>query len=57
MISRYFTKTWWQYYFAKPFNLRALICRIRNHPYGVVWYTLSDIEPDMHCVNCGDNLG
>jgi hypothetical protein len=32
-------------------------CRLRNHPAGVVWYNPNGYEPDMHCKNCGDNLG
>jgi len=39
--------------------IRRLICRIRNHPCGVVWYTSNPeaTEPDMTCKNCGEDLG
>ena len=46
-----------KYLFSKPFSIRKLICRWRCHPYGVVWYNLNGLEPDMHCKNCGDDLG
>jgi hypothetical protein len=46
-----------QYLFAKPFSFRALLCRMRGHRCGVVWYNMSGYEPDMHCRNCGDDLG
>lgn len=42
---------------------RCAICRWRGHsdstgrPYGVVYYNPNGWEPDMHCLNCGDDLG
>lgn len=38
-------------------KFHAMICRMRGHPHGVIWYTLSGDEPDMTCKNCGDDLG
>ena len=32
-------------------------CRARGHKCGVWWYTSNGYEPDMHCKDCGDNLG
>jgi len=32
-------------------------CRFRGHPYPVVWFNPDAHEPDMHCTNCGDDLG
>lgn len=53
---------WWKYLLSEPSSCedsrwRAFWCRARGHPYGVVWYTLYGYEPDMHCKNCGDDLG
>lgn len=31
-------------------------CRARNHPYGIHWYSWG-LEPDMHCMGCGEDLG
>lgn len=31
-------------------------CRARNHPYGVGWYNVGGLEPDMHCQGCGEDL-
>lgn len=46
-----------KYLFAKPFTIRAFICRWRSHPCGAIWYNPNGSEPDMHCKNCGDDLG
>jgi hypothetical protein len=35
---------------------RRLLCRFFGHP-GVVWYTMSGLEPDMHCRRCDEDLG
>src|SRR3989304_4965642 len=32
-------------------------CRYRGHPAGVWWYNTGGLEPNMHCKNCGDDLG
>lgn len=32
-------------------------CRARNHLYGVGWYNITGLEPDMHCCGCGEDLG
>ena len=52
---------WWRMILADatPGNSwwRAVLCRIRNHPCGVIWYTDHGLEPDMHCKKCGDDLG
>jgi hypothetical protein len=32
-------------------------CRARNHPYGVVWFNVGGLEPDMTCYGCGEDLG
>ena len=37
--------------------LRIPLCRYRGHPAGVVWFNPGGYRPDMHCKNCGDDLG
>lgn len=37
--------------------IRTAWCRLRGHPAGVVFYNPGGFEPDMHCINCGDDLG
>lgn len=53
-------KEWLRYMFGSkdPDSTWAntLYCRWCGHPGGVYWYS-SGHEPDMHCKNCGDNLG
>lgn len=56
----WFTKDWWQYLLIKnkdTSRLTTFICRIKGHPYGVIWYNANGLEPDMHCKNCYDDLG
>ena len=36
--------------------IRVLRCRFRGH-VGPIWYNPSGYEPDMHCRECGDDLG
>jgi len=36
---------------------KVIVCRLMNHPTGVVWFNLDGLEPDMTCKGCGDNLG
>jgi len=62
----WFTISWWKYLFHKPFEdynggklksfFITVICRSRGHPYGVVYYNPNELEPDMTCKNCGDDL-
>lgn len=63
---KWFARSWWKYLLdvgslQKPRigwpGWRKLLCRARGHPFGVWWYTLSRLEPDMRCRNCGDDLG
>lgn len=56
----WFQKEWWKYLFT-PRNAdyswtKTVWCRMNGHPCGVVWYS-NGWEPDMHCKNCGDDLG
>ncbi len=51
----WFNIAWWKYLLDKPFSLRAFFCRAKGHE-GVYWYS-GDLELDMHCRNCGDDLG
>ena len=37
--------------------MEVILCRLRNHPAGVIWHNLNGLEPDMTCKGCGDNLG
>lgn len=58
---QWFSKNLYQYLFAPrdPDTLwwRVVLCRYWGHPHPVVWYNASGWEPDMHCTNCGDDLG
>lgn len=53
--TTWFTKSWYQYLFEKPCNIRTIICRARGHA-GVIFYNPSGSEPDMTCKFCDDDL-
>lgn len=51
---------WYRYLFRKSkckSLLRSLICRIKNHPEGMIFYDIAGTEPDTRCKNCLDNIG
>jgi hypothetical protein len=60
-MMHWFTKEWWKYLLQTPAEetswVKAIVCRVQGHPYGITWYNLNTMEPDMHCRNCGDDLG
>lgn len=53
---KWFTLSWWQY-LATSRTCRNLWCRIKGHPNGVWWHTCTRLEPDMRCIDCGEDLG
>ena len=52
----------WFKYLLEPINSKyvsrweVIKCRATGHKYGVIWYS-NALDPDMHCMNCGDDLG
>jgi len=55
-IWLWFNKDWWGYLLQKPCDIRKVICRIKGHPAGVIWFNVGGTEPDMRCKNCKDEL-
>jgi hypothetical protein len=58
----WFTRDWWRYLLAPrmwnaPRWPSVIWCRLRGHPEGVWWFNPGGWEPDMHCKNCGDDIG
>lgn len=56
-IIKWFYLDWYKYVFEKPYNKTKVWCRLRGHPYNIIWYNSSGIEPDTRCSNCLDDLG
>jgi len=56
-LVNYIRLSWWKFILSKPRNLRAIFCRMGQHKAGVWWFNMGGFEPDMHCKNCGDDLG
>jgi hypothetical protein len=58
---KWFNLDWWKYILEAHTKqitfFRTILCRINNHPDGVIYYNATGLEPDMHCKNCGDDLG
>jgi len=56
-----FTLSWisisfWKYLLEKPNSWTKFWCRAKGHPDGPIWYNPNGLEPDMRCINCGDEL-
>ena len=55
------TLDWWKFLLERPkvgqSRWTCFWCRARGHPAGVWWFNVGGLEPDMHCMNCGDDLG
>jgi len=56
MISRWFTKDWWEYLLEKPLTHTKFLCRMKGHPAGIIFFNLGGLEPNDRCKNCGDRL-
>jgi hypothetical protein len=69
MRYRYFDIYFYQYLFRKADNpgwcsdnkfkdfWNRLQCRWRNHPCGYIFYNPGAYEPDVGCIDCGDEIG
>jgi len=55
-LSRWLDPQWYGYLFKPWMGPKVLFCRMRGHPYEVIWFTLTKGEPDMTCTNCGEDL-
>jgi len=55
-VTKWFSLWWYRYLFDGCTGWRNFWCRARGHR-PVVWYTLSSMEPDMHCSHCDEDLG
>jgi hypothetical protein len=60
-VIHWLTLDWWRYllgkrsdYYDAPWWV-VIPCRARGHA-GPVWFS-SGTEPNMHCKNCGDDIG
>lgn len=55
-MSKWFDICWYQYLFTDVESFRNLICRMRGHSCGIVFYNIGGLEPDNTCKNCGEDL-
>jgi len=56
LLIRWFYIEWWKYLLKDCSGFKNFFCRIKGHS-SVIWYNVSGLEPDMHCDNCGEDLG
>ena len=38
-------------------GFKVILCRVKEHPNGVMWYNTGGLEPNMRCRDCGEDLG
>jgi len=60
-IQSYFDVWFYNYLFGyelcrDQYWLSRLICRFRNHPKGPIFYNSCGLEPNNHCIDCGDEI-
>jgi hypothetical protein len=62
-MLKWFHISWWKYLLEKRSEysdisfISTVICRAKGHPCGFWYINTYGLEPDMHCKNCGDDLG
>jgi hypothetical protein len=65
-VLRWFTREWWKYlltdlnnswWFGDEGRIQQILCRIKGHPAGEIFFTLYRDEPDHRCSNCREDLG
>jgi hypothetical protein len=44
----------WLWEETKP---ERILCRLRGHPEGEIYYNPGGFEPDHHCKTCGEEIG
>lgn len=62
---KWFSIIFWKYLLEKSSNRSTgycswwerIRCRAKGHPEGPWYYNVGGCEPDMHCKNCGDDIG
>lgn len=37
-------------------KIKVVVCRIKGHPRGPIYYNVNGFEPDMSCKDCGDEV-
>ena len=54
---KWFSYCFWEYLLKHPVSIKKFFCRIGGHKPGPIFYNPGGLEPDMHCKECGDDLG
>lgn len=54
---KYLDPRFWFYVFKGADSARNILCRIKGHPKGCVWFNTTGLEPDYSCKDCGEYLG
>lgn len=47
----------WPKLFGDESAWERIVCRVKGHPKGEVFYNPGGDEPDHRCQTCGENLG
>ena len=55
-ISSWFQFCQWRYLLEGCSGWHNFWCRFNNHPHGTVFYNPNGLEPNNHCIDCGEDL-
>ena len=64
-LLKWFSISWWKYLFEEKNSrqknygisrLKMIICKIKNHPNGCIYFNPNGLEPDDHCQDCYEEL-
>ena len=56
---KWLSPNWWKYVFSRPLGdnpLKRIICRMRGHPNGPIFYNVNGIEPNGKCIDCDEEI-
>jgi len=60
-LSLIFSAEGRKYLFSRPFNRpldrQIILCRLKGHPNGIVYYRSDGDCPDTRCKDCGEDIG
>lgn len=61
-MKRYLSYQFWKYIFEKPTIIETsyktiILCRLKGHPNGEIFYNSGGLEPDHRCKNCLEIIG
>lgn len=53
----WFTSGRWKFVITDETKVNRILCRLRGHPRGEIYYNPGGYEPDHRCKDCGEEIG